>query len=871
MKRRKMILIDGNSLAHRAFYALPPFTTVDGVPTNAVYGFLTMLFRLTEEEAPDYLAVAFDKSAPTFRHQEFADYKAHRKPMPDDLRPQFPVLKDVLSALKIKIVEIEGFEADDVLGTLSRQAEEAGLDTVVVTGDRDALQLVSDRVRVALTRKGISELAYFDPAAVREAYGVEPVQMIDIKGLMGDPSDNIPGVPGIGEKTATKLIQEFGSVEAVLENLEKVSGKKLSETLAENAGSARLSKRLATIDRQAPIEVDIESCRVTEPDYSAAYQLFKRLEFKSLLKKVDKGKGVEPPAAEALVQCRVADTPEVLRDLRRRAGEAPRVAYLMVSPGPGGPGGLALSLEPGEAWWVPGAPSEEFDLPEGLELVTHDAKPALVRAIRRGEKAPASTAGPRRPAFDTAIAAYLLDPTRSAYDLAGLARQYDLGELPSEDAPARFWGSRAAVLLPLRDRLEAEMQAAGMWELFRDVEMPLVLILAEMEAAGVGVDRSGLDQMADELEDRIAELTREIYRLAGTEFNVNSTRQLGEVLFDKLGLPVIKRTKTGPSTDADVLEELAPRHEVVARILDYRTLVKLKGTYVDGLRALIDDRGRIHTTFNQTITATGRLSSTEPNLQNIPIRIEEGRRIRKVFVPTKPDHLLLAADYSQIELRVLAHYSGDRALVEAFHEDQDIHTRTAAEVFGVTMDEVTPAMRGRAKAVNFGLAYGQGAFGLARSLGIPQAEAKDFIDRYFARYPGVKHYMEEKIAEARTAGFVTTLMGRRRYLPEIKARQFAVRQNGERMAINTPIQGTAADIIKAAMVRVHRELRNQGLKAQMILQVHDELVFEVPEDEVGALATLVRREMEGAMALDVPLKVDVKVGPNWYDMKKINR
>jgi DNA polymerase-1 len=569
--------------------------------------------------------------------------------------------------------------------------------------------------------------------------------------------------------------------------------------------------------------VEISSCSVKEPDYPSAYDLFKRLEFKTLLKKVEKGKDARPKPPRAVDQ--------------------------------------HPARQPGRS---PDGDAPDRLLPDGPRLVAHDSKAGLVAAIRRGEIPPP-------PEFDTMVAAYLLDPTRSTYDLEDLARQYDLGDLPSEGMDAGYWGARAEILLPLRDRLEAELRDAGMWELFRDVEMPLIPILAEMEAAGVGIDRAGLDDMAEELEQRIAELTSEIHRLAGTKFNINSTRQLGEVLFDKLGLPVIKRTKTGPSTDADVLEELAPRHDVVARILDYRTLMKLKGTYVDGLRALIDERGRIHTTFNQTITATGRLSSTEPNLQNIPIRIEEGRRIRKVFIPTKPDHLLLAADYSQIELRVLAHYSGDRALVEAFHNDQDIHTRTAAEVFGVAMDEVTPAMRGRAKAVNFGLAYGQGAFGLAKSLGIPQTEAKDFIERYFARYPGVKRYMEEKIAEARSTGFVTTLKGRRRRLPEINARQFQVRQNGERMAINTPIQGTAADIIKAAMVRVRRALRSQGLMAQMILQVHDELVFEVPRGEVDALAALARREMEGALTLNVPLRVDVKVGSNWYDMKKVER
>jgi len=885
----KLLLLDGNSLANRAFYALQLFSTSDGVYTNAVYGFLTMLFKLLDEEKPEYIAVAFDKGRQTFRTALYEEYKGTRKAPPDEFRPQLDLLREVLTALNIPWFRLDNYEADDLLGTLARQATEQGLETLIVTGDRDALQLVSDRVTVALTRKGISETVRYDPATLKAELGITPAQVIELKALMGDTSDNIPGVPGVGEKTALKLLAQYGTVEGVYAHLDEVKGA-LQTKLRENRDKAELSRTLAAIALDAPVQLNPEELRVREPDYPAANALFRRLEFKSLLPRVTPPEG--SAAAEAVADQAVAGAVEVVSARRidrpgelRLAGEAVVLAQMTVDPGnPGrprpvgvavcqlaaqpaggalsdGPAGLeggALCAEPA---WLEG---EALSDPAGLldpsaRLVGHDLKPFYNWLYARGVTPP-------EPAFDTALAAYLLDPGRSAYDLADLCRLHGLGDLPAVEGPDG-WATRASVLPELRRRMEAELAGRGMDRLYREVELPLMPILAEMEAAGVGIDPAALHEMSGELERRILQLSQKIYDLAGMQFNISSPRQLGDVLFGKLGLPHGKKTRSGGySTDAEVLEELAADYPIAQLILDYRTLTKLKGTYVDALGQLIARDGRIHTTFAQTVAETGRLSSKDPNLQNIPIRIEEGRRIRKAFV-ARPGHVLLSADYSQIELRVVAHFSGDPALREAFLHDQDIHTRTAAEVFGVPMDLVTPEMRRQAKAVNFGLIYGQTDFGLARSVGISRADAKAFIETYFTKFAGVKRYMEEKKAEAREKGYVTTLDGRRRPLPEINHRIFNIRQNAERMAINTPIQGTAADLMKRAMIAVRRAMREEGLTARMILQVHDELVFECPEGELARLARLVKREMEGAMKLDVPLKVEAKAGPDWYSVR----
>lgn len=876
----KLVLIDGNSLAYRAFFANMEIRASDGTPTGAVYGFLRMLYRLLDEERPRYVIVAFDTPGGTFRDDMYTEYKGTRQAAPDDFRPQLPLLREVLDALNIHYIGVPRFEADDIIGTLSRLASEQGLDTLIVTGDQDALQLVDDHVTVVLTRKGVTELQRLDPAAVKETFGLSPGQIIDKKGLMGDTSDNIPGVPGVGEKTATRLLQQYGTLEEVLAQVDQISGPKLQQNLREYAGDAELSKRLATIDRAAPVELRLAECELGEPKWADAQAMFRRLEFKSLLPKVTAAGAPEAVASGAPIRRGEVDVQSIPAEAMARslAGRLPGALGVTVPmrPVPAGepvpasgrlqPLGAALAPLGAETsgsvvrWVEPGAlPGLDPYWPTAGGMTGFDLKPFLNWLYRRGVR-------PAQPAFDAKIAAYLLDPGRSSYHLADLARTHGLGELPDDDGPAAA-AARASVMGALCERLTAELKAAGLEELFRTLEMPLVPILAQMEAAGIGVDKSQLEAMGTELEQRIGQIMTDIYREVGHEFNLNSPKQLAEVLFEKLGLPVIKRTKTGPSTDADVLEELAEQAPVVEKILDYRTLVKLKGTYVDGLGPLVESDGRIHTTLHQTVAATGRLSSSDPNLQNIPIRIEEGRRIRKVFIPTRPGHVLFAADYSQIELRVVAHYSGDFGLTEAFQKDQDIHTRTASEVFQVPMEQVSKDQRRAAKAVNFGLIYGQGEFGLARALGIGRGEAREFIQRYFERYPGVKAYMDGKVAEAKESGFVTTLLGRRRQLPDIHARTYAIRLNAERAAINTPIQGTAADLMKIAMVAVHRRLKDSGLMSQMILQVHDELVFEAPADEVARLNELVCREMEQAMELDVPLKVESKVGANWYDMR----
>lgn len=864
-KPEKLLLLDGNSLANRAFYALRLFSTSDGVYTNAVYGFLTMLFKLLDEEKPEYVAVAFDKGRQTFRTAMYEEYKATRKAPPEEFRPQLDLLREVLTALNIPWFRVDDYEADDILGTLAHQAAEQGLQTLIVTGDRDALQLVSDQVTVVMTKKGISETVRFDPETLKAEYGLAPEQVIDLKALMGDASDNIPGVPGVGEKTALKLLAQYGSVDGVYAHLDEIKGA-LHKKLSENRDKAELSRELATIALDAPVRFDREELRRREPNYAEAYALFQRLEFKSLLSRVTPPEG--SAAAEAIAEAAEAAAVEVVTaevvdrpGAVRLSGDAAVLAHMTVDPGnPGRPRPVGVAVGDPPAWVEGEALADPAALVDpDARLTGHDLKPLYNWLYARGAEPPA-------PAFDTALAAYLLDPTRSTYDLADLCRQHGLGELPPAETPD-FWVTRASVLPELRRRLEAELAAQRMDRLYREVELPLMPILAEMEAVGVGVDPAALHEMSVELERRILHLSQEIYELAGTQFNISSPKQLGEVLFVQLGLPHGKKTKSGGySTDAEVLEELAVEHPIAARVLDYRTLTKLKGTYVDALGQLIARDGRIHTTFTQTVAETGRLSSKDPNLQNIPIRIEEGRRIRKAFV-ARPGHVLLSADYSQIELRVVAHFSGDPALREAFLRDQDIHTRTAAEVWGVPMEAVTPDMRRQAKAVNFGLIYGQTDYGLARSVGITRAEARAFIETYFAKFAGVKRYMEEKKAEAREKGYVTTLDGRRRPLPEITHRVFNVRQNAERMAINTPIQGTAADLMKRAMIAVRRAMRAEGLSARMILQVHDELVFECPTEELDRLARLVRREMEGAMQLDVPLKVEVKAGLDWYSVE----
>ncbi len=863
---KRVFLIDGHSLLHRAFWALPSLTTAEGEHTNAVYGFTRMLFRLMDQYNPDSIFVAFDVSAPTFRHREYEEYKATRKEMPEELRPQVTLLKEVLDAFGITRLELEGYEADDVIGTAARLAEQEGVCAWIVTGDRDSLQLVSDKTCVLLTKKGIQETEKVDLEHLKQEYKLNPEQIPELKALMGDSSDNIPGVPGIGEKTAMKLLQEHPSLDAIYENIDKQKGK-LKERLAENKDQAYLSRSLAQIDCSVPLDIDIQSGMAM--DLQQLKQLFTRLEFRTLLAKLETLSShdsadetpdqapitdlcsVDDGAVKALQSFLAAD--HCFSATVRSDGEGPdRICT-----------DLLLSASEKAYHLTTDSPKQAWDavrsrLDSDAAVTAVDAK-QLFRALMPQGIRPTIQ-------VDTVLAGYVLDPAGDL-SLDGISQRYGdlppLSEVVSLENRLAAEAARAHALAPV---LEQTLKTSDMWELYHDMEIPLAAILTDMEYYGILVDPDHLETLSHNMEKKLQELTDTIYDMAGEEFNINSTKQLGRILFEKLELPVIKRTKTGPSTDAEVLEQLSD-HPIVAHILAYRQQSKLKSTYADALGELIHPKtGRIHTTFNQTITATGRLSSTNPNLQNIPIRTEAGRSIRKAFVAPE-GFVLMAADYSQIELRVLAHMAGDEKMLDAFKQGLDIHTQTAAEVMGINRSEVTKEQRSAAKAVNFGIVYGISAFGLARNTNMPQEKAQQYIDQYFSRYPKVKEYMDWAVAHAREQGYVTTLFHRRRYVPDIKARNFARRSFAERTAMNTPVQGSAADIIKLAMIRVQNALDSEGLESRLLLQVHDELVLEVPSSETEQCVALLRREMENAVKLSVPLNVDIQTGPNWKDME----
>lgn len=874
MSPDKFLIIDGNSLVHRAFHAIPPLSTSDGTVTNAVYGFTNMLFKVLRQLEPTYIAVAFDKGKITFRHASYTDYKAKRKATPPELRSQFPLLKEVLHHMRICALELENFEADDIIGTLTDLAVAKGIESIVLTGDRDALQLVSPRVRVLLTRKGITEMEEYDEGRVWDRYGVSPPQIIDIKGLMGDTSDNIPGVPGIGEKTALKLIQEYGTIESVIAEANKLPTRWRNKIM-EHRDLAQLSKKLATIDRKVPLNVEMEQFKWPGPDYPALLDIFSKLEFKTLVHNIINKVGTEDNKSgqdELKTYCakfeRVLSEEELIQ-IRGKCSASGVVALDFSGTREAGINYTALSTAPGDTIYLLPVKKQAA----ALDLVADICSDPQIKVICADGKdvlwlLHCHNRTLRNLDFDAQLAAYLLNPSLSQNSLSDLALQYLQLVLPTEGEAAT--ATRVDTLWQLKQLLQQKLVETGMDRLYYEVELPLVTVLADMEMEGVAVDPQILCSMAEETGRQIKSLVLEIYRLAGEEFNINSPKQLGDILFNKMGLPVIKKTKTGFSTDASVLEELAPNHAIVDKILAYRQLAKLKSTYIDGLFGLINPTsGRIHTTFHQDVTATGRLSSSNPNLQNIPIRLKEGRRIRRVFVPHRPGNLILTADYSQIELRILAHMSGDANLVSAFKQGQDIHTRTAAEVFNVPMEQVTPEMRSRAKAVNFGIVYGISDYGLSRDIKVTRAEAGNYIRSYFERYSGVKEFIDRKISEARDKGYTTTLLNRRRYLPDIVSRNRVTRAFGERTAINTPIQGSAADIIKLAMVRIHGELNRRHMATKMILQVHDELIFDVPPDELSEVKKMVREYMENALHLDVPLVVDLKLGPNWYDVRKV--
>jgi len=881
----KCLLIDGNSIINRAFYALPPLTNGSGLHTNAVYGFTTMLLRMIEEEKPTHVLVAFDAGKRTFRHEKYGEYKGGRSKTPPELSEQFPLLKELLRAMNVQQFEIEGYEADDIIGTLAKRADEGGMETIIVSGDKDMLQLASDKVRIALTRKGISETEVYDPDAIREKYQLTPQQITDLKGLMGDASDNIPGVPGVGEKTALKLLHEYGTVEEVIARVEELKGK-MKERIAENADSARMSKEIATIYRNVPVDVSWDEIEFRGFNPEKTQEMFQKLEFKSLLERLDfSGAEQEQTTGDSDLEVITIDTSNVgmlASDLVKVTGL--HVEVIGENPHEADVVGLSMFTGEDRAYYASwsfmeqdaAAPIRAWLADGEAKKTVHDAHRAELALAWKGIKLRGVT-------FDTILAAYLLDPTDSSHALSDIVQKYGAGslatddavfgkgakfKLPAEDVLAKHMGHKAAAVARAADKLRKKLAEHEMEELLYSLELPLSFVLSGMELRGVKVDIDELKAYGEELSGQLERLIETIYEQAGESFNLNSPKQLGEILFEKLGLPPEKKTKTGYSTSADVLEKLAPYHEIVRNILHYRMLSKLHSTYVEGLsKEVRPATGKIHTYYRQTIAATGRLSSQFPNLQNIPIRTEEGRKLRKLFVPSEEGWKILAADYSQIELRVLAHISGDERLKEAFIADMDIHTKTAMDVFGVSADEVDANMRRQAKAVNFGIVYGISDWGLSQNLNIGRYEAAEFIDQYFRVFEGVRRYMDDIVVSARKDGYVTTLLKRRRYLPEIHASNYNLRSFAERTAMNTPIQGTAADIIKLAMVRLDERMREAKVRSRMLLQVHDELVFEVPEDEIELMQEMVRDTMENAIALDVPLKVEMSVGSNWYEAK----
>lgn len=879
----KILLIDGHSILNRAFYGLPDLTNSEGRHTGAVYGFLNILLRILEEEKPDYLTVAFDLHEPTFRHKLYDAYKGTRKAMPEELREQVPLMKEMLTAMGIKIVSMPGYEADDLLGTLAKRSEKLGMDVTILSGDRDLLQLATEKVMIRLpkTSKGKTVVEDFHAQQVKEKYQVTPPQIIELKALMGDASDNIPGIPGVGEKTATKMIVEFGSIENAYAHLEEVKPNKARESLRAHYDLASLSKTLATIDTDSPLEYSYEEARIGELYTPEAYQLCKKLEFKNLMAKFDSSVvSGENTVQQNCFVCSDLNGAEAL--FKKASGKAAAGLSLIVDHEHEELYGLGIALEENEIYYVPaeGLLTKEYlcgkiqDLAEKTIIAGLDIK-SILKYVKIEKHSRV---------FDLGIAVYLLNPLKSEYTYDDIAKEYLNGMiLPSREellgkmSMKKAWKNGAEGLgsfacfqaytaLAARKPVSEALRETGMWKVYEEIELPLVFTLDSMEKWGIRVKGDELKAYGEKLSVRIHELEKLIYVQAGEEFNINSPKQLGVILFEKMGIPGGRKTKTGYSTAADILEKLAPEQPIVKDILEYRQLTKLKSTYADGLGAVIREDGRIHSTFNQTITATGRISSTEPNLQNIPVRMELGRLIRKVFVP-EDGYVFLDADYSQIELRVLAHMSGDEKLIQAYKEAQDIHRLTASQVFHVPFDEVTPLQRRNAKAVNFGIVYGISSFGLSQDLSITRKEAAEYIEKYFETYPKIKSFLDGMVEEAKEKGYVSTMFGRRRPVPELKSSNFMQRSFGERVAMNSPIQGTAADIIKIAMNRVYGRMAQEGLKSRLVLQVHDELLIETKKEEIAAVSRILEEEMKGAAHLAVELEVDMHEGESWYEAK----
>lgn len=865
---KKLLILDSNSILNRAFYGVRYLSAKDGTPTNAIYGFLNILLKLIKEQEPDYICAAFDVKAPTFRHKQYEGYKAQRKPMPEGLAAQMPLAKDVLRAMGVTILEKEGYEADDIIGTVARLCEESEISCFIATGDKDDLQLASDKTKVILTvtKSGYNETIIYDDKAVKEKYHVTPTEFIDVKALMGDPSDNIPGVKGVGEKTAMSLIEKHHSIEYIYENIDGIGLKgAMLQKMKDGREMAFMSKELATINRNTPIEFNAEECVFDGFENNCElYEILKRLELNSIIKKLDLSGGDN-----------VKENEDIFKDFSYQVGDknmisGDKVTVVLdfdgdnISSAAVGAGNNAVVL------------NEQDDIKELLEddsvaKVMFDVKEAIVKLNCRIDIKNISD--------DTAIAAYLVDPAKNEYTIEKLASEYfgtviekpevkQLSLLDDVETDRSEYLAKCAVALGvLNECIGDKIKENGQEKLYQEVELPLVTVLAHLEINGFLVDDNQLKEFADKLGEKIDALTNEIYMLAGEEFNINSPKQLGVILFEKLELKPVKKTKTGYATNADVLEKLRDKHPIVNFIMEYRQLAKLKSTYCDGLTAVVNpNTHRIHSVFTQTVTVTGRLSSTEPNLQNIPTRTELGREIRKMFV-AKEGYVLVDADYSQIELRVLAHIANDETMINAFRNNEDIHAVTASQVLGIPLEDVTKEQRSSAKAVNFGIVYGIGEFSLAQDLHISVKEAKAYIESYLEKYHGVRNYMESIKEQAKKDGYVKTMLNRIRYIPELKSPNYNIRQFGERVALNTPIQGTAADIIKLAMVRVDNRLINEGLKSKLILQVHDELIVEAHKDEVDKVKQILSEEMQGAMELNVPLKVDMSTGHSWYDAK----
>ena len=866
---KKVLILDGNSLAFRAFYALPLLTTSEGKYTNALYGFTNMLFKMKEEINPDYIFAAFDRKALTFRHLEYKDYKAGRKKMPSELAEQFPRIKQMLSIMNIKIYEIEGYEADDIIGTIADKCGASGMEVYVVTGDRDALQLASDNIKVVITKKGVSETEIYTKERMMEEFKVTPQQFIDVKGLMGDKSDNIPGVPGVGEKTAFKLIAEYGSIENVLKNIDKISGKKLKENLEAFKEQAVHSKHLATIVKDVPIEFNIEDIKVSEADAKELKKFIIQYQMKSLLNKLPEC-GEDTEEIKTDINYEKIDSNEKLKSFVDSIKDISFISYELK-------GTERFSTKVIDNLYVlTGGKSyvieyskienevESLDLlkkyfeKDEIKKVVHDCKNLITVLSKMNIEVKGMI-------FDTAISAYLLDSAKQNYSLPKLVNDYLCEDIDEVDSDIKIIEN--SFMSRLYETLKSKIEEQQMEKLLYEVEMPLCFVLSAMESAGFNVNRNKLDELEVKFREEIDKTQRIIYELCDEEFNINSPKQLGKILFEKLDLPIIKKTKTGYSTNAEVLEKLADKHPVIEKIIYFRQITKIYSTYVEGLKQVIDKDGKIHSSFNQTVTTTGRLSSTDPNLQNIPIKYEMGREIRKVFIPNNEDDIILSADYSQIELRVLAHMAGDENMINAFTHHTDIHTKTASEVFNVPIEEVTSLLRSRAKAVNFGIVYGISDFSLSQDLHITRKEAKQYMDAYFERYPKVKEYLDKTIVDAKKDGYALTILNRKRYIPEISASNKIVKALGERLAMNAPIQGSAADIIKLAMVHVYDELKKNKFKSEIILQVHDELILNVKQNEFEQVKLLVKTEMENALKLHVGLDVDINTGNTWYEAK----